>query len=123
MDAGGVLAISGGLTNAEMGAMFPRSGGVYVYLSEAYGPMVAFLYGWATLLVFFSGGNAAVAVGFAEYLSYFPRPCPSQMIWSIVPTPWVRGLSAAQNVAAVSIAALAAVNYVGVRTGSMVTGS
>ena len=68
---GGVLAITGGLTYAEMGAMFPRSGGVYVFLREAYGPLPAFLYGWAALLVVFSGGIAAVAVGFAEYLSYF----------------------------------------------------
>ena len=63
--------IAGGLTYAEMGAMFPRSGGVYVFLKEAYGPLTAFLYGWAALLVVFSGGLAAVAVGFAEYLSYF----------------------------------------------------
>ena len=68
---GGVLAITGGLTYAEMGAMFPRSGGVYVFLREAYGPLPAFLYGWVALLVVISGGIAAVAVGFAEYLSYF----------------------------------------------------
>ena len=69
--AGGVLAIAGGLTYAEMGAMFPRSGGVYVFLKEAYGALPAFLYGWVALLVVFSGGLAAVSVGFAEYLSYF----------------------------------------------------
>jgi hypothetical protein len=46
---GGVLAIAGGLTYAEMGAMFPRSGGVYVFLREAFGPLPAFLYGWAAL--------------------------------------------------------------------------
>ena len=77
---GGVLAIAGGLTYAEMGAMFPRSGGVYVFLKEAYGPLTAFLYGWAALFVVISGGIAAVAVGFAEYLSYFlpalSRRCP-----------------------------------------------
>ena len=67
---GGVLAITGGLTYAEMGAMFPRSGGVYVFLKEACGPLPAFLYGWAALLVVISGGIAAVAVGFAEYVSY-----------------------------------------------------
>src|SRR6476620_12021534 len=68
---GGVLAITGALTYAEMGAMFPRSGGVYVFLKEAYGPLLAFLYGWAALLVVLSGGIAAVAVGFAEYVRYF----------------------------------------------------
>src|SRR5215217_4198451 len=68
---GGVLSIAGGLTYAEMGAMYPRSGGVYVFLKEAYGPLPAFLYGWASLLVIISGGIAAVAVGFATYLAYF----------------------------------------------------
>ena len=62
---GGVLSIAGGLTYAEMGAMFPRSGGVYVFLREAYGPLPAFLYGWASLLVIISGSIAAVAVGYA----------------------------------------------------------
>src|SRR6476646_814169 len=45
--AGGVVALTGGLSYAELGAMFPRSGGVYVYLCEAFGPLVGFLYGWA----------------------------------------------------------------------------
>jgi basic amino acid/polyamine antiporter, APA family len=118
---GGTIALSGGLTYAEMGAMFPKSGGVYVYLREAFGPMLAFLYGWAALLIFFSGGIAAVAVGFADYLSYFaPSLSQSRLLWS-APTPlgtWT--VSAAQLVAVVAIAALAAINYVGVRTGNLV---
>src|SRR5919106_1369829 len=85
---GGVLAITGGLTYAEMGAMFPRSGGVYVFLREAYGELPAFLYGWVALLVVISGGIAGVAVGFAEYLSYFvPAASPSSIVLS-VPMPW-----------------------------------
>ena len=59
--------------------MFPRSGGVYVFLSEAYGPLVAFLYGWAALFVVISGGMAAVGVGFATYLSYF-FPVPRDIL-------------------------------------------
>ena len=82
--AGGILAITGGLTYAEMGAMFPRSGGVYVFLKEAYGPLPAFLYGWVALLVVFSGGLAAVSVGFAEYLSYFvPRALASIVLFDV----------------------------------------
>src|SRR5262249_40946768 len=78
---GGVQAIAGGLTYAEMGAMFPRSGGVYVFLKEAYGPLPAFLYGWAALFVVISGGCAAVSVGFAEYLSYFlPALSPAKVV-------------------------------------------
>ena len=81
---GGVLAITGGLTYAEMGAMFPRSGGVYVFLREAYGPLPAFLYGWVAMLVVISGGIAAVAVGFAEYLSYFvPALAQIDVLWSV----------------------------------------
>ena len=69
--AGGLMACAGGLTFAEMGAMLPRSGGVYVFLDEAYGPLVAFLFGWTMVLIVLPGGTAAVAVGFAESFSYF----------------------------------------------------
>src|SRR3954468_7826874 len=103
---GGVLAITGALTYAEMGAMFPRSGGVYVFLKEAYGPLVAFLYGWAALFVVISGGVAAVAVGFAEYLSYF---IPA------LTTVSAAGIRGPQFVAAAVIGVLGAINYAGVR--------
>ena len=108
---GGVLAIAGGLTYAEMGAMFPRSGGVYVFLKEAYGPLPAFLYGWAALFVVISGGIAAVAVGFAAYLSYF---LPSLTTTSLL------GIAGTKLVAASVILVLGAVNYTGVRSGNMV---
>src|SRR5687767_4752924 len=84
---GGLLAIAGGLTYAEMGAMFPRSGGVYVFLREAYGPLPAFLYGWASLLVVISGSMAAVAVGFAEYLSYFIPAASTSNVLLSMPVP------------------------------------
>jgi basic amino acid/polyamine antiporter, APA family len=119
--AGGVLALSGGLTYAEMGAMFPKSGGVYVYLSEAFGPLIGFLYGWAALFIFFSGGVAAVAVGFSDYVSYFvPALSTARVLWSAATPAGTWTVSAAQIVAVVSIAALAAINYVGVRTGNRV---
>jgi APA family basic amino acid/polyamine antiporter len=104
-----------------MGAMFPRSGGVYVFLREAYGGLTAFLYGWASLLVVISGAMAAVAVGFAEYLSYFfPVLSTSNVVLSTA-MPWgTFTLSAGQLVAASSLAVLGAVNYVGVRIGNMV---
>lgn len=118
---GGVLAITGGLTYAEMGAMFPRSGGVYVFLKEAYGGLTAFLYGWASLLVVISGAMAAVAVGFAEYLSYFFPVLSTSNVVVSTPVPWgTFTLSAGQLVAAAALAVLGAVNYVGVRIGNMV---
>lgn len=119
--SGGLVALMGGLTYAEMAAMYPRSGGVYVYLREAFGPALAFLYGWAALLIFFSGGIAAVAVGFADYLSYFaPALSTSRILWSAQTPlgPWT--VSAAQIVAIVSIALLVSINYVGVRSGNAV---
>ena len=118
---GGVIALTGGLTYAEMGSMYPKSGGVYVYLREAFGPLIAFLYGWAALLVFFSGGIAAVAVGFSDYLSYFvPALSPSRVLWSLATPAGIWTVSAAQIVAVIAIAALAAINYVGVRSGNLV---
>ena len=119
--AGGALAIAGGLTYAEMGAMFPRSGGVYVFLREAYGSLTSFLYGWSSMLVVISGSTAAVAVGFAEYLSYFvPQVSTSNILLSVA-APWGQfSISAGQIVAAASIGVLGAINYVGVRSGNLV---
>ncbi|MBV6439686.1 MAG: amino acid permease [Haliscomenobacteraceae bacterium CHB4] len=68
---GGVIALTGALTFSELGGMFPKSGGVYVYLKEAYGDMVGFLYGWVVLLVINTGALAGLCVAFAEYLKMF----------------------------------------------------
>lgn len=116
---GGLLALTGGLTCAELGAMYPRSGGWYVFLSEAYGPVWGFLFGWSGMLVMLTGSIAAVAVGFAEYFSYFfPALSTSSHILA-VPVPWgLFTISNGQVVAALSIAVLGAVNYVGVRSGN-----
>lgn len=64
---GGLVMLCGSLALAELAAAFPRSGGVFVYLREIYGPGVAFLYGW-TLLVVAPAGAAGIALVFAEYL-------------------------------------------------------
>jgi APA family basic amino acid/polyamine antiporter len=116
---GCLFAVAGALTYAELGTMFPRSGGVYVFLSEAFGPLVGFLYGWASLLVVLSGGIAAVAVGFAHSFSYFfPSLGPSTVL-AVIP---IGGLSwtiaAHQLIAVASIVLLGAINYVGVRSGA-----
>jgi APA family basic amino acid/polyamine antiporter len=68
---GGVMALAGALTFAELGAMMPQAGGVYVYLSETYGKLIGFLYGWIYFLVTNTGGIAALAIAFATYLGYF----------------------------------------------------
>ena len=116
---GGAIAICGGLTYAEMGAMYPRSGGLYVFLEEAYGPLVAFLFGWACMLVVLTGGAATVAVGFATYFSYFVPALSTARQVVALPTPWgAWSISAGQMLAAVSILGLGAVNYVGIETGN-----
>src|SRR5438034_6724587 len=109
---GGAIAICGGLTYAEMGAMYPRSGGLYVFLEEAYGSLIAFLFGWACMLVIVTGGVATVAVGFAKYFSYFVPALSTTRQVIAVPMPWgAWSISAGQITAAVSILALGAVNY------------
>jgi APA family basic amino acid/polyamine antiporter len=69
--ATGVLSFFGALAYAELGAMMPSTGGQYVYLRAAYGPLCAFLCGWAFFLIIESGGIATLAVGFSIYLGYF----------------------------------------------------
>ena len=68
---GGMQALSGALTFAELGALMPGAGGVYAFLSEGYGKLAGFLYGWAYFLVVNTGGIAALSVAFATYLGYF----------------------------------------------------
>lgn len=68
---GGLTAMCGALTFAELSASLPQAGGVYVFLSEAYGQLTGFLYGWAYFLVVNTGGIAALSVAFATYFGYF----------------------------------------------------
>src|SRR5262245_39835104 len=69
--AGGLLTLAGALTYGELGAMYPRAGGLYHYLREAYGPLWGFLFGWASFAVIMSGGIATLGVGFGTYLASF----------------------------------------------------
>ncbi len=63
----GIVSLLGTLSNAELASMMPRTGGQYVFLQRAYGPFVAFLYGWALFAVIQSGSIAALSYVFAEY--------------------------------------------------------
>src|SRR5689334_20979361 len=65
--AGGVIALAGAFSYAELGAIFPKAGGQYVYLRDGLHPLAGFLYGWALLLVIETGAIAAVAITFATY--------------------------------------------------------
>ena len=68
---GGILTLCGALTFAELGGMLPQAGGMYVYLTEGYGKLAGFLFGWAYFLVVNTGGIAALSIAFATYLGYF----------------------------------------------------
>jgi basic amino acid/polyamine antiporter, APA family len=118
---GGLLTLAGALTYAELGALFPRAGGMYHFLREAYGPLWGFLYGWTCFLVIMSGGIAAIAVGFAEYLGSFLPFFSTQHVLLAVPIlRWTWTLSGGQVAAAAAIALLTAINYVGLKEGAWV---
>ena len=100
----GVLSFFGALAYAELGAMMPSTGGHYVYLREAYGPLAAFVCAWTFMLAVLSGGSAWLAVTFSIYAGYFVRLTPAT----------------AKMVSIGLIAALSAVNYIGVRESAWV---
>ena len=100
----GALSFFGALAFAELGAMLPATGGQYVYLRVAWGPLAGFLCGWSHFLISQSAGIAYLAVSFAIYLSYF-----------IPLGPWQ-----AKSVAIAAMATLTMVNYRGIRAGAAV---
>ena len=77
--AAGILSLAGALTYAELGAMYPRAGGDYVFLREAYGDFPAFMFGWTNFAVITTTGLAAIATGFASFLSAL---VPLDSIWA-----------------------------------------
>jgi amino acid transporter len=76
---GGLLALCGALTLAELAAALPRSGGVFAYILEAFGPLPAFLFGWSYLAVIRAAALGAIATIFAEYLTRFVPLEPMQV--------------------------------------------
>ncbi|HKT46363.1 MAG TPA: amino acid permease [Candidatus Acidoferrales bacterium] len=119
----GVLTISAALSYGELAALFPRAGGQYIYLREAYSPLWGFLYGWTLFLVIQTGTIAAVAVGFARYLGVLV-PSISPNAWIIHPinlgSKYALSLSVQQLVAIVMIAFITFLNTLGVRLGKLI---
>ncbi len=68
---GGIVTFFGAMTFSELSARFPKAGGVYVFLREAYGKMAGFLYGWIILLIVTTGALAALSVALTDFLEYF----------------------------------------------------
>ncbi|MDJ0850594.1 MAG: amino acid permease [Myxococcota bacterium] len=101
--AGGLLSLAGALANAELGAMYPRAGGDYVYLREAFHPLAGFLVGWLSFFVIYAGTIATLAAGLAAGLAEF-----------------LPGLAGSQVAIAVALTwAVSALNYAGVRWGAL----
>ncbi|MCI0547878.1 MAG: amino acid permease, partial [Candidatus Rokubacteria bacterium] len=99
---GGLLSLAGALANAELGAMFPRAGGDYVYLREAFHPAAGFLIGWLSFFVIYAGTIATLAAGFAASLRPFLALGPRGEL----------------GVAVGLVLATSMLNYVGVRWGA-----
>ncbi len=101
---GGAIALFGALTYAELAAALPRSGGVFAYILEAFGPLPAFLFGWSELAVIRASALGAIATIFAEYLGFFIRLSPMEVRW----------------VAAGAVILVGIFNYVGVSLAAVV---
>ena len=117
---GGILTMAGALTYAELAAMLPGAGGEYVYLTEAYGPMWGFLYGWTQMWVAKSGSIATLATAFFEYSgNFWPE---LEHVFFHIPLPLGEhgaplGVSYGQIFAIGVILLLGVVNYFGVKVG------
>ncbi len=102
--AGGLIAMAGAFSYAELGAIFPKAGGQYVYLRDGLHPLMGFMYGWALLLVIETGAIAAVAIIFASYaLRIAGAPDAAKVPLAIG-----------------AIVVLSVINYLGVKPGSRV---
>jgi len=112
---GGLLVLAGALSYAEMGVLYPRAGGLYHFLREAWGPLPAFLYGWTCLLVIMTGGIAAIAVGFGEYFgALVPAFSSARSVLALGPL----HVNGAQLAALLAIVLLTLANHFGVREGA-----
>ncbi|PYJ93249.1 MAG: amino acid transporter [Verrucomicrobia bacterium] len=121
----GLLTITGALCCSELATMMPRAGGVYVFLREAYGPSIGFLYGWTLFLVIQTGTIAAVAIAFAKFLGVFvAMVSPDKYL--IINQPLSLGggyaisLSTQQLVAIALVALLTWTNTRGIEVGTLV---
>src|SRR5216683_8196568 len=113
---GGVVSLFGCVAFAELGSMFPESGGQYVYLREAYGDLVAFLYGWMLFAVANGGTIAALSVASAAYMgNIIPAISQQHVIFSLAGMPFTR----AHAVGVLLIGVLTCVNAFGLRWGAL----
>lgn len=113
----GFLTLTAAISYGELSAMFPKAGGQYVYLREAFNPLVGFLYGWSLFAVIQTGTIAAVGVAFSKFAAYiFPALGPDVILLDL----GITDVSAAELVSIILVILLTYVNTKGVRTGKLV---
>ena len=118
---GGVLVFAGAMAYSELAALHPRSGGEYVYLRTAFGPLAGFLTGWTSFVAGFSGAIAASAVGLAGYLGRFiPAAADTTPFVRLGLGPAALAVSPQSMVALTAIAALTLVHVAGLGPGRVV---
>ena len=127
-----LVTVLGALSYGELAALFPRAGGPYVYLKEAFGPATGFLFGWAAFVVVDCGGIAAVAVGFGKYLGVLlpwvddarwlagPWQVPALHLGNVTVGPYALGLTPSRLAGIAVIALLTLANGFGVRLGARI---
>lgn len=113
----GFMTITAALSYGELSAMFPKAGGQYVYLKEAYNPLIGFLYGWSFFSVIQTATIAAVAVAFAKFTAYLlPVFSEDHIVADLI---YFR-ISAAQLLSIVIIVILTAINTRGIKSGKLI---
>ncbi|HEU4343989.1 MAG TPA: amino acid permease [Candidatus Binatia bacterium] len=117
---GGLLALAGALSCAELSASLPYAGGDYIYIREAYGKLIGFLSGWSSFLVTFSGAIAFLAVGFAGFLAFFfPAIGSEEAIFSLAIPLFPIKITLGTVVSIIVIILISALHCLGVRQGSI----
>jgi APA family basic amino acid/polyamine antiporter len=113
----GFMTVTAALSYGELSAMFPRAGGQYVYLKEAYNPLIGFLYGWSFFSVIQTATIAAVAVAFAKFTAYlFPAVSEDHILLHTSLT----NISYAQLLSIVVIVVLTYINTRGIKSGKLI---
>lgn len=114
---GGCITLFGALSFAELASSMPKAGGQYVFIREAFNPMMAFIYGWSLFFVIQVGFIAGVAIAFTKYLGvFFPFLSETNFLF----TYGILRVNTVQIVAIVSILALTGINIFGIRLGAWV---
>jgi APA family basic amino acid/polyamine antiporter len=117
----GFMTLTAAVSYGELSAMFPKAGGQYVYLKEAYNKLIAFLYGWSFFAVIQTGTIAAVGVAFSKFTAYLiPAVSEDHILYSTMIGSYNFKISAAQCVSIVLIIFLTYINTKGVKSGKII---